>query len=290
MSDDEYDNILFDRTNGIEIIELIRDRPNCNFKGPIDKFFIFAVHRDTPDYDSLAGRYQRNNTYVVFKKFIIVIVPNEPDGIAQTENYSTIMHNLPNNILFVLKTIKYDSINDNGLNINQLITFYDTNTNYFKSNSDIYYDKLKQEMINYEKEQKGILIKEKQTELDKLILDNQQKIDYYNNLEQQIIDVNKEKEIIKENQTKLDKLILDNQQKIDYYKSLEQQIIDVNKEKEIIKEEKRKIIIVKEKMAQQKRNFDEEKCKFELEKDRINEIDVDNFINSVLETSKLYLS
>ncbi len=89
--------------------------------------------------------------------------------------------------------------------------------------------------------------------------------------------------MIKEKQTELDKLILENQHKIDYYKNLEQQIIDVNKEKDIIKEEKRKIAIVKEKMAQQKRDFDEEKFKFELEKDRINDIDVDKFINSVLD-------
>ena len=36
-------------------------------------------------------------------------------------------------------------------------------------------------------------------------------------------------------------------------------------------------------MAQQKKEFDEEKFKFELEKDRINDIDVDKFINSVLD-------
>ena len=35
-------------------------------------------------------------------------------------------------------------------------------------------------------------------------------------------------------------------------------------------------------MAQIKRNLDEEKFKFELEKDRINDIDVDEFINSIL--------
>ena len=36
-------------------------------------------------------------------------------------------------------------------------------------------------------------------------------------------------------------------------------------------------------MAQQKKEFDEEKFKFELEQDRINDIDVDKFINSVLD-------
>ena len=89
--------------------------------------------------------------------------------------------------------------------------------------------------------------------------------------------------IMKEKQIELDKIILENQQKINYYKSLEQQIIDVNKEKELVKEEKRKIAIVKQKMAQQKKDFDEEKFKFELEKDRINDIDVDKFINSVID-------
>jgi len=91
-------------------------------------------------------------------------------------------------------------------------------------------------------------IKDKQVELDKLILENQKST--------------------KHKLVELDKLILENQQKIDYYKSLKQQIIDVNKEKELIKEEKRKI-------AKQKR-------KFELEQYRINDIDVDKFINSML--------
>ena len=41
--------------------------------------------------------------------------------------------------------------------------------------------------------------------------------------------------------------------------------------------------IVKEKMAKNKKEFDDEKLKFEIEKDRINEIDIDKFINSVLD-------
>jgi hypothetical protein len=96
-----------------------------------------------------------------------------------------------------------------------------------------------------------IIHENKQFKLDKLILENQQKIDYYKSLEQQIIDVNKEKKKIpidwKNKQIELGKLVLENQHKINYYASIEQQIIDVNKEKELVKEEKRKIAIVKQK-------------------------------------------
>ena len=84
--------------------------------------------------------------------------------------------------------------------------------------------------------------------------------------------------MIKLKKDELDKLILENQQKINHYASLEQQIMDVQKEKELIKEENIKIAIVKEKLAQQKRDLDDDKFKFELEKDRINDFDIDKFI------------
>ena len=35
-------------------------------------------------------------------------------------------------------------------------------------------------------------------------------------------------------------------------------------------------------MAKNKREFDDEKLKFEIEKDRINDIDIDKFLNSEL--------
>ena len=80
----------------------------------------------------------------------------------------------------------------------------------------------------------------------------------------------------------LTKLILENQQKITHYKSLESQILSIDKDKQIILEEKQKLTIVKAKMAKNKREFDDEKLKFEIEKDRINDIDIDKFLNSEL--------
>jgi hypothetical protein len=266
MSSDEYDNILFNQTDGIKIFEQNKGSNKLSdFEGPIDKYFIFTVHRDTLQEGQLNGgfgtghnRSSRHDTFYVFKKFLISKVPSSYCGQHDRYNIGIHKHNLPNNILFSLKTINFNDINNNGLNINKLITFYDKNTNYFKSNSDIHYEKLE---LKYKQEKEMI-----EQGKNKLLLEKEDK-----------------SILIKEKQTELDKLILENQQKIDYYKSLEQQIIDVNKEKDIIKEEKRKIAIVKEKMAQQKRDFDEEKFKFELEKDRINDIDVDKFINSVLD-------
>ena len=265
------DNIVFDKTDGINIINQVISNQNdyirmysrfdCrrseqiiatlrNFEGPKDNYFIFTSKEETSESNGGGGYAIRYITNYVFKNFWIVMTT-----LSGHTNSNFNIHNLPNNILFSIKKImEYHPVKDSF----NFITFYDKNTNYFKSNSDIHYEKrelqYKKEMIEqeqekkmikkemFEQEQKGILIKEKQTELDKLILENQTKIDYY--------------------------------------KDFEQQIIDVNKEKELIKEEKRKIAIVKEKMAQQKRAFDEEKFKFELEKDRIN--DIDKFINLVL--------
>ena len=257
------DDIVFDKTDGINIINQVISNQNdyirmcsrfdCrrfeqiitnlrNFEGPKDNYFIFTSKEETSQSNGWGGYAIRYITNYVFKNFWIVMTTLSGQHTNTNSNFN--IHNLPNNILFSIKKImEYHPVKDSF----NFITFYDKNTNYFKSNSDIHYEKrelqYKKEMI--EQEQKGILIKEKQTELDKLILENQTKIDYY--------------------------------------KDFEQQIIDVNKEKELIKEEKRKIAIVKEKMAQQKRDFDEEKFKFELEKDRINDIDVDKFINSVLD-------
>ena len=266
MSDDEYDNILFNKTDGIKIIEQFKgSKKLTDFEGPIDKYFIINVLHNITLRNSYDHVQTIDDTHYIFKKFLILFSPAK---IGRPKIINIIMHNLPNNILFFLKTIYLNNTNNIsvcGLEINQLINFYDKNTNYFKSKNDIHYKKLE---LKY-KEEKEMIERGK----NKLLLEK----DQFEKYQAGIIMKEKEK------QTELDKLILENQQKIDYYKSLEQQIIDVNKEKEIIKEEKRKIAIVKEKMAQQKREFDEEKFKFELEKDRINDIDVDKFINSVLD-------
>ena len=88
-----------------------------------------------------------------------------------------------------------------------------------------------------------------------------------------------QKEELSKQKEELDKLILYNQQQIQHYKSLEEKIISIEKDKEIILLEKQKIAICKEKMAKSKREFDDEKLKFEIEKDRINNFDIDKFLN-----------
>ena len=92
-----------------------------------------------------------------------------------------------------------------------------------------------------------------------------------------------QKQLIIEQKEELNKLILENHEKINYYKSLESQIISISKDKNFIIEEKRKLAIVKEIMAKNKREFDNEKLKFLIEKDSINDFDIDKFINSIVD-------
>jgi len=157
---------------------------------------------------------------------------------------------------------------------------YDIYAPYYNSIFDIIKDFKENYKKKYDKELTEEQLEEQKEKLNKLILKNE-KINKYkqNSLDRLILE---NERINKDKQNELDKLILENQQKINHYKNLEQEIIKVNKEKEIIKEEKRKIAICKEKMAQIKRNLDEEKFKLELEKDKINDINVDEFINSIL--------
>jgi hypothetical protein len=102
-------------------------------------------------------------------------------------------------------------------------------------------------------------------------------------IDEQLITLQKEE--LSKQKEELDKLILYNQQQIEHYKSLEEKIISIEKDKEIILEEKRKIAICKEIMAKNKLEFDNEKLQFEIHKDRINDFDIDKFINSELNLS-----
>jgi hypothetical protein len=64
MSCDEYDNILFDKTDEIKIIKKLTD-----FEGPIDRYFLFTVHSDTLQEDQSQGY----DTFYVFKKILIKV-------------------------------------------------------------------------------------------------------------------------------------------------------------------------------------------------------------------------
>jgi hypothetical protein len=317
MSDEnEYDKILFDNTDGDEIIKKYKEsKPQLKseeIKGPTDRYFYISVNRDIKTITD--SRKTVNDKHFIFKNIIIIFMDtggnNQPGPWTDPNNYVSIYtssgsyknfntkiisHNLPSNILFCIKNLignfpqihhqhrlfygsspSIYTINEiNKIDIpynrkrmipNNYINFIDTNQNmtvgydlliklyqdtpkYFRSEDENIKHELKQKedlleqeknKLAKEKEQNGILIKEKQNELDKLILENQQKINHYT--------------------------------------SLEQQIIDIQKEKEFIKEEKRKISIAKDKLSQQKRELDDDKFKFELEKDRINDFDIDKFI------------
>jgi hypothetical protein len=280
MSDDKYDKILFD-VNGDDFI--LKYYQNCKIRHPrnvneynkleiisseIKNKQFFEIGSDPYVYDGYNGQTKsRKSIKYMFKEYIIDI---HEHGTGHNEfQYSEIFiniikHDLPTHILFTIKHFQFHNI----LGFDDIYKYH---PEYFMLENDKNITEIL-ETIKKEKEniaisnetinQENKKIVEQKDELNRLILEN--------------------KRINKDKQNELDKLILENQQKIDHYRNLEQEIIKVNKEKEIIKEEKRKIAICKEKMAQIKRNLDEEKFKLELEKDRINDVNVDEFINSIL--------
>ena len=267
MSDDEYDKILFD---GDPISPYNQDLLKYyeNYKlyytnlEEYNKLEIISSEIKNKLYFKL-GIYVHDQYNVrkafIFKKYIVDIFqnPGPNENNFGTVKINVIKHNIPTHILCAIKYFQYDEI---YYDIAEFFDIYNTHPEYFMSNID----KNISELLETIQKDKVMIIKEKelikfrQNELDKLILEN--------------------KILIELKQNELDKLILENQQKINHYASLEQEIINVQKEKELIKEEKRKIAIVKEKLAQQKRELDDNKFKFELEKDRINDFDIDKFI------------
>lgn len=280
MSDDKYDKILFDHTD-LVILDYyeeckrictqpyIRGFNNYQSLKIIEsdiknKLFFNIVLPNSVNND---GGPQFKYTMYIFKNYFVnfQIFPfcKGHSLINIVGNISITKHNFPIHILFAIKYLNfYPPENKNNTNNIPITRIYEQHPEYFMSENDkniteiletIKKDKEQITISNETINQENKKIVEQKDELNRLILENE-----------------------------LDQLILENQQKIDHYKNLEQQIIEVNKEKEIIKEEKRKIAIVKEKMAQIKRNLDEEKFKLELEKDRINDVNVDEFINSIL--------
>ena len=289
MFDDKYDKILFDHTDLVILDYYEECKLRCTqsyIRGYDNYQQLKIIESDItnklffniviPNNNVNNGSPQYKSIMYIFKNYFVNF-PIFPfcKGQSLIDKVGTIImtkHDFRMDILFTIKYLNfYLPDNKNNPNNIPITRIYKNHPEYFMSENDKNITEIL-ETINKDKEQITISketinqenkkIVEKKEELDKLIIENDK--------------------ITKNKQNELDKLILENQQKIDYYKNLEQQIIEVNKEKEIIKEEKRKIAIVKEKMAQIKRNLDEEKFKLELEKDRINDINVDDFINSNL--------
>ena len=313
MSDDKYDKILFDggdlsifnfymeydNTEEHRQIQMDKQGADSNraFHNLLKKidleiknklFFTIIVYLF--EGINLEGHKSFNETtkkiLYMFREYIIEFMECTrnyyPYGYDDKQKFGNVSihisrkHNMTVSMLFTIKHFQYSDLlkssNSYSKPENTYISdIYEQHPEYFMSENDKNITEIL-ETIKKEKEQITISnetinqenkkIVEQKDELNKLILVNER--------------INKNK------QNELDKLILENQQKIDHYKSLEQELIKVNKEKELIKEEKRKIAICKEKMAQIKRNLDEKKFKFELEKDRINDVNVNEFINSIL--------
>ena len=68
--------------------------------------------------------FVRNDTQYIFKKFIILVTLIE-DLPTSREKVKLIIHNLSNEILFCIKNINVNDINNNGLSLQKLISFYD---------------------------------------------------------------------------------------------------------------------------------------------------------------------
>jgi hypothetical protein len=222
--------------------------------------------------------YHKNNMCPIFMSYIFKNYIVDLHSLYENDyyNYECIKiiinkHNIPNNILFAIKHFQYHNCFPNDF------SFIEKNYNIFDviNRFDIYNKHPEYFTTQIDKNISNELQIIK-SEKNKILTDKELLIKH----EQKIISEN---QIIIKQKEELDKLILENHQKINYYKNLEDQIISINKDKAIIQEEKRKLAIVKEKMAKNKKEFDDEKLKFLIEKDRINEIDIDKFINSVLD-------
>ena len=209
-----------------------------------------------------------HNCYVsyMFKNYIVDIHRYGYQGSYVHGDYrfgnikiNIIKHNIPNNILFAIKHFQYQQ------NFTSIIDIYNTHPEYLTT----HIEKIISNEFQKISTDKELIIKQKE-ELYKLLIEHEQKL---------LID----KQLIIEQKEELDKLLLENHEKINYYKSLESQIISISNDKNIILEEKRKLAIVKEKMAKNKREFDNEKLKFLIEKDSINDFDIDKFINSIVD-------
>ena len=236
-------------------------------------------------------QFQTSSVSYMFKNYIVDIHRDSYQGSYVHGDYrfgdikiNIIKHNIPNNILFAIKHFQYQQ------NFTSIIDIYNTHpeylTTHIEKNISNEFQKIsieKQLIIEQKKELDKLLIEHEQLMLNEkqLIIEQKEELDKLL-IEHEQLMLN-EKQLIIEQKKELDKLILENHEKINYYKSLESQIISISNDKNFITEEKRKLAIVKEKMAKNKREFDNEKLKFLIEKDSINDFDIDKFINSVMD-------
>jgi hypothetical protein len=250
---ESYDNILFDGGDLfiLKYYENCKKYHSNNFNEynkleildtEIKNKQFFTIISTIPIYNN-STQISRSSISYMFNSYIVDIFIEKSSYCSGELQFGQIQiniikHNIPKQLLFAIKYFQYDNHNKTFIN---KIDIYNTHPEYFMSNIE---KNISHSLQGIQKEKEEImidnqninnekkLIESKNKELDKLMVEN--------------------KTLIKEKQTELDKLILENHQKIDYYKSLEQQIIDVNKEKDIIKEEKERLQLLKKKCHNKK--------------------------------------
>jgi hypothetical protein len=248
--DFDHDKILFDGQFDSGIIDKcisalnIQISQNQNLKNnylaniellnqsKINKSKCFTLN---PVYENPCN--QRRNMFV-FKKFIIVQQINSWQN-GSNDFYEFLNHSLPTDMLFALKHFQIK--NDYG-SVPNLLQFYSTHPEYFKTNCS--------EFESICKKEHGLIQKQKE-ELKLLIEENTNKINYYKELEQQIESIEIVKSGLKE---ELDK----------------------------IKIEKECLSIVKQKLSIIQLDIDKERKELEEEKNKLktNNFDIDKYLNN----------
>jgi hypothetical protein len=250
---DDLDSVLFDKDATDMVNKTISNLNNCisyhhagveatkqkineiNKSVRTHGYKCFVLH--SCHYRSNQGN--DNNYIYVFKQFMITntIPAGYRHGDPERPQYS--QHNLPNDILF---TIKHFQIPESGGFEGSGLKIYNEHPEYFKTNCCDF------ETICKKEHQ---LIYKKQEELDGLIEQNTNNIEYYKTLEKEIREVESEKEKIQEEYKKM-------------------------------KEEKEKMRIVRQKLAAMKLDLQKEKQQFEEEKHKIKveSLDIDEYFDN----------
>jgi hypothetical protein len=139
----------------------------------INNYFEISYNRVTlsnfqPPGFAPRNYFGRNDIQFIFKKFIILLQPYEHNN----EKVELITHNLSNEILFCIKNININDINNNGLSLQKLISLYDKKQQDETIKQKHQEIKIKKEQDDIEKENK-LFIKELIKRSDKITINKE---------------------------------------------------------------------------------------------------------------------
>jgi len=158
-----YEDILFDKTDGKKIIAKYKSGI-ITIEDNINRYFLITMTQELISSFQIGGfgpqnRYTQRTLYYIFKKFIIIEYYHEQHNLYP--NITIIKHDLPNHVLFTIK-----NIGSNRFDIQNLISIYSKNPEYFKHDKEDYYEEQLKIL-----EQEKLSLKNKQFELDQLLLE-----------------------------------------------------------------------------------------------------------------------